>query len=65
MMTESERKVVVWQFGQIVDCWGHQRQSVRWEMILGAVGEDFCTSHPSGDEEGSSAEERRRETAKV
>ena len=39
-MTESERKVVVWQFGQIVDCWGHQRQSVRWEMILGAVGEE-------------------------
>ena len=40
MMTESERKVVVWQFGQIVDCWGHERQSVRWEMIRGAVGEE-------------------------
>ena len=39
-MTESERKVVVWQFGQIVDCWGHQRQSVRWEMIRGAMGEE-------------------------
>ena len=40
MMTESERKVVVWQFGQIVDCWGHQRQSVRWEMIRRELGEE-------------------------
>ena len=41
-MTESERKVVVWQFGQIVDCWGHQRQSVRWEMIRGRWEKTFA-----------------------